>query len=462
MANGNRINAQTRLGCPKQPYIFGREDQTVFFSRETFTGVRVNRSGRVVLEAMRKDDTPLLLADRLAQKYQVSAAKILNKLLSFLQAMVDAGYLWLADPPVPISKDFYDTSFRPIQMYLHLTHVCNLSCVYCYNKHYRQHVKAPELSLSELIKILEEGTELGIREVVFTGGEPLLRQEVFDLAAYGQKLGMRVCLTTNGTLITQRGADVVATAFDSIFVSLDSCRQPHHDRLRGVGSYQQVVEGVRQLCARKPDKVCLRPVITRHNIESLPEFPVWAAGELGCKLILPTLYLPNSFTELQELHLLPDMEKFRCALKSFEAASKKVGVTNVLDCLSFRSRGKCGAGSQIISVDATGQVFPCQALHFPELSCGNIRKNKLNEIGQALSMRRFAELSLNSIFKCRDCELGPVCGGGCRALAYALYRDIYAYNEFFCPILRKEAEDRLWAESEKSRRAPLSPTLTPR
>lgn len=452
MVSSDRINVWTHLEYPEKPYSFERRGQTVFFSSKTFVGIRVNRSGRAVLEAMEQGDTPSLLADRLARKYKVSARKVLSRLLPFLQTLVDNGYLWLAGSSEPTSTDCYDTDFHPSQMYLHITHACNQSCVYCYNAQYRQYVKGSELSFFEVVKILKEGAELGVQEVIFTGGEPLMRREVFEIANYGQKLGLRVCLLTNGTLITKRGADRVAKVFDSIFVSLDSCHETLHDLLRGFGSYQKTVEGIRELCAMAPEKVCLRPVITCHNVDSLAEFPVWVADELGCSAILPVLYLPNSLAELKQLNLLPDMKKFKYAIASFEAASKRVGIIDILSCLPFRSYSKCGAGSQILSVDATGEVFPCQALHFPELSAGNLRREKLEKVGSAPSMQHFAEISIHSISKCQNCEIGPVCGGGCRALAYVLGRDIYAYNEFFCSVLRENAENRLWAESEKNRR----------
>jgi radical SAM protein with 4Fe4S-binding SPASM domain len=445
------IGPDTRLGSPDRSHVFERAGEAVFFSRETYRCVRVNATGQTILQEIRPGDTPLDLAARLAPAFGLGQPAIMAGLLPFLESVVKGGYLSVGPLSTDQAQDLYDTSFRPIQMYLHVTHVCNQSCVYCYNSEYRHSLTEPELSFAELIAILREGAEVGVREVVFTGGEPLLRPEVLDLAAEGQRLGLKLSLLTNGAMIENIGAERLAELFDGIFVSLDSSRESEHDLLRGAGSFRRATAGVRRLCALAPDRVRLRPVVTRHNLESLIEYPAWAANELGCRIILSNMYLPNSFAELEDLRLLPDLDRLGDLTGVLRAASEQAGVTNIWDCQPFRSHGKCGAGSQIVSIDATGEVFPCQALHYAELSCGNVRRNSLAEIGRAKPMRRVADLSIQSIEGCRDCELGPVCGGGCRGKAYALYRDIHACDEFFCPLLKRDAEDRLWAESEKHR-----------
>jgi radical SAM protein with 4Fe4S-binding SPASM domain len=300
------------------------------------------------------------------------------------------------------------------------------------------------------VRVLAEAQSCGIREVIFTGGEPLLREGVLELADHARRLGLRVCLLTNGTLLEKHDPGLLTALFDLIFVSLDSCREVENDRLRGVGSYRRTLRGLQKLCGSKPEAVCLRPVVTRINVQSLSEMPEWAARNLGVKMILPTWYLPNSLAEVDELALFVGKES-RHFLQAFADAAKTTGITNILDCIPFTTRGKCGAGSQIVSIDATGEVFPCQALHFSELSAGNVRNQSLKELGQAPAMRGMAEITVSSIAHCHDCGLAMVCGGGCRALAFALYRDIHAHNEFLCSILRQDAEERLWAESEKKR-----------
>src|ERR1035441_7339271 len=374
------IELNQKLFSPRQPYIVERRTEAVFFSPETGVGVLVNSSGRAALRAIRPSDTPLRLASELARRLRRPQAEILAALIPFLQVMISSGYLWLNDSPHETSGPHsYNTEFHPIQLYIHLTHDCNLSCLYCFNREYRQGLRCPELADSELVRVLAEAQSCGIREVLFTGGAPLLR---------------------------------------------------------GVGSYRRTLRGLQKLCGSKPEAVCLRPVVTRINVQSLSEMPEWAARNLGVKMILPTWYLPNSLAEVDELALFVGKES-RHFLQAFADAAKTTGITNILDCIPFTTRGKCGAGSQIVSIDATGEVFPCQALHFSELSAGNVRNQSLKELGQAPAMRGMAEITVSSIAHCHDCGLAMVCGGGCRALAFALYRDIHAHNEFLCSIDRK-------------------------
>jgi radical SAM protein with 4Fe4S-binding SPASM domain len=444
------IQLNTIIHSPEKPYIVQKGSESVFYSPETMVGVRVNQNGAETLASLIPCDTPMNLANRISKKTQRPPQEIIDAIMPFLEKMLSSGYLKLGEEYSSnhISPNDYNTDFKPIQLYLHLTHKCNLSCLYCYNKKYRNEQHCQELTDEEIFGILEESHHMGIKEVIFTGGEPLLDRNILKYALSAQKLNMRVCLITNGTLIEEYDQDMISDFFDMIFISLDSSRETDNDALRGAGAYQKVVRGLQKLCSKKPDIVCLRPVITRLNVDSLHEMPKWAATNFGIQMILPTWYLPNSFEELDTLNLFISSEE-RNVLNAFASEAKSQGITNVLDCIPFTSRGKCGAGTQIISIDAAGEVFPCQSLHFPELSAGNVRQKSLKEIGRAASMRSFAEITVRSVVNCCDCGLSMVCGGGCRAIAYSLYSNIYAHNELLCTILRQESEERLWSESEK-------------
>jgi radical SAM protein with 4Fe4S-binding SPASM domain len=444
-----KLNLDTPLRCPGKPYVFEFNNEMIFFSPETNHGVRVNRDGAIVLQAIKDEDNLLSLAERLTGTLNMPSDTLIKHILPFLEKIVKSGYLSLNDTGKCNINYNYNTDFHPSKLYLHVTKKCNLSCIYCYNKKYRSRLKVPDLKFSDLISVLNESKEIGIEEVVFTGGEPLLRPEILKLANFAQRNDIKTGLITNGTLIENYNIKSLAESFDFITVSLDSCYEDHHDRLRGRGSFQQVMKGLKVLCKQKKEGICLRPVVTTINIASLSKMPQWAAEELGCGLIIPTMYVPNSFAELNDLGLFVDENKWEQALREFNRTAKEFGVTNILDCLSLKVKGKCGAGSQIISIDSTGDVYPCQGLHFSELCSGNIKSEKLYKLGQSLKMRQIAEISVRSIAICHDCGIAQLCGGGCRAAAYSLYRDVYAYNEFLCPHLRKDVEDALWKEGEK-------------
>lgn len=105
---------------------------------------------------------------------------------------------------------------------------------------------------------------------------------------------------------------------------------------------------------------------------------------------------------------------------------------------------------QLFSIDAVGNVYPCQALHYSKLCFGNVRLRSFQEIIEnSQEARIFRKFDLTRVSKCKKCKLRMLCGGGCRAVAFALYRHLDAYNKFLCPFLQKELEGRIWKSMQR-------------
>lgn len=146
---------------------------------------------------------------------------------------------------------------------------CNLHCSHCYSASTDKDFPG-ELSFAQVCTVLDDLHAFGVRAVILSGGEPLLRPDIFDIARHAGALGMYVGLSSNGTLINASNIDALASCgLGYIGVSLDGL-QERHDRIRGqAGAYAASLEGLR-LCRDRGLKVGIRFTLTQENAPDLP------------------------------------------------------------------------------------------------------------------------------------------------------------------------------------------------
>jgi MoaA/NifB/PqqE/SkfB family radical SAM enzyme len=166
--------------------------------------------------------------------------------------------------------------YRPLYVKIKLTWRCNLRCQMCnYWRQERHNALSPEL----LRATIDELVGLGCGKIHLSGGEPLLREDLFELIEYMVAKGMRVNLTTNGTLLTREEAERLAdSGVKSISVSIDSPEARIHDRIRAKGAWKRTIKGLRNLRrairkAKAKTKIRLNTVVSRTNYESLVTLP---------------------------------------------------------------------------------------------------------------------------------------------------------------------------------------------
>lgn len=159
----------------------------------------------------------------------------------------------------------------PRLVYWELTKRCNLRCAHC--RAVPQTCPSPdELSIAEGIRLIDAIRECGQPILVLTGGEPLLRSDVFDLATYGTWRGLPMALATNGTLVTRETAKrIVASGFMRVSISLDGADADTHDRFRRVpGAFDSAVDGFIHL-KELGMSMQVNTTVTEHNRGQLVE-----------------------------------------------------------------------------------------------------------------------------------------------------------------------------------------------
>jgi AdoMet-dependent heme synthase len=317
-----------------------------------------------------------------------------------------------------------------------VTRTCNLSCIHC-RAAAQDRPYEGELNTSECLALLDNVASFASPIIILTGGEPLLRPDIFEIAAYGAQKGFRMTMAPNGTLITtQKAQRMVEVGIQRISISLDGATAATHDAFRQVqGAFDQALRGI--ACAREAGlEFQINTSITQQNLAELPAIqklavelgavahhifllvPMGRGRDLAEQTIDAQQYEQTLHWFYEQKERVPLQLKATCAPHYYRilrqratAEGKKVDMqTFGLDAVT---RG-CLGGVGFCFVSHVGQVQPCGYL---ELNCGNIRERSFRDIWETSPI--FQDLRDHSKYegKCGRCEYVRVCGG-CRARAY--------------------------------------------
>jgi len=325
-----------------------------------------------------------------------------------------------------------------------ITRKCNLNCVHCRAGAERGPYPG-ELSTAKCREVLEEIREVGTPIVILTGGEPLLREDAFDLAQTGTDLGLRMVLATNGTLLRP---ELVERMKDSgikrVSISIDGADARQHDDFRKVpGAYRRALAGIELLKAGGLE-FQINTTVTRDNVGDLEKILALSVS-LGAAahhifLLVPTgraKYMVNQEIDALEyervLHWFYGMRdrvplhlKATCAPHYYrilrqEAHQKGEKVDVETYGLDAMTRG-CLGGTSFVFISNTGIVQPCGYL---ELNCGDLKQSPFSSVWR--DSKIFNQLRDFSTYKgkCGRCEYIRFCGG-CRARAFEAAGDFLA------------------------------------
>jgi len=277
--------------------------------------------------------------------------------------------------------------------------------------------------------------------VILTGGEPLLRKDVFEIAKYGKEKGLTMVMAPNGTLLNDDNIrKIIASGIKRISVSLDGPDAASHDNLRQVpGAFNQACEGIER-ARRAGLEFQINSTITKANVKLLPRM-IRLARELGAKAHHIFLLVPTGRAkEMTAFELSPPEyeETLNFLAEERKASPLEIRTTcaphfnrillqgHSASPSSLAGRG-CMAGVSFCFISHIGDMQPCGYL---EAKCGNVRKDGFKDVW-------FDSEVFNNIRdwdkykgKCGICEFRAVCGG-CRARAYAKYGD-YLREEPYC------------------------------
>jgi len=339
-----------------------------------------------------------------------------------------------------------------------ITRRCNLKCVHCRSSSQLEAKEHPDFSLAEAKRALDDISSYAQPVIVLSGGEPLLRKDVFDIAAYGTEKGLRMCLATNGTLVTDEICQKIKQAgIRMVSLSLDGSTAAVHDNFRNQpGAFDGTLRAA-ALFRQYEIPFLVNSSFTKRNQEEIPRV-YKVAKKIGATawymfMIVPTgrgqdimdeLISAESYEDILDWHYQMEKEEAEllvrptCAPHYYRIILQKAkedGEKFKRRSLKFSTGGSkgCLAGQLICLIDVDGEVLPCS--YFPK-SAGNIRKQPFKDIWENSEL--FKELRNFKLYKgsCGRCEYLNVCGG-CRARSYSMTGD-YLAEEPFCNYSPKE------------------------
>ena len=330
---------------------------------------------------------------------------------------------------------------------------CNLGCQHCYFEATEKQDPL-ELTKDEAKDFIEDLGKFKVPVLLFSGGEPLLRQDLFELGKFAKDRGIKTVLSTNGTLITKKIAEEIKEAgFSYVGISLDGMQEINDWFRCSEGAFSKTLRGIRN-CLDVGLKVGLRFTITRDNLKDLPHIFDLVEKESIQRLCLYHLVyigrgnsLKERDTTLQEKREMLEfiwgktLDFYRKRIRSeiltvdnhadgvwiylqFKKSDPKRSKT-VLEFLKIQ--GGNTSGVNIGAVDNRGNIFADQ--FWRRHSMGNIRTDRFSEVWRSGKNDFLQDLRNRSMLlrgRCKMCRYLEICNGNFRARAEAVSGDIWA------------------------------------
>ncbi len=361
------------------------------------------------------------------------------------------------------------------ELYIFVTNDCNLRCTHCYVSS-GDFVPENEMTRDDLYNLIDEARDLGVQRFYFTGGEPFMRRDIFELIEYVCSDSELVILT-NATFfnksilarLTEVARSINGDAtnnFDqprrlNVQISVDGPDAELHELVRGPRTFKRTIQGIRDLMS-----IGLTPVIstavTTHNMERMPE-TTRMLGVLGVKEH-HILWLQERGRAYDNDDLLIPPGKVTQIMRELRGVAAELGM--VIDnetSLRVRVRGKhgrktdlCNCGYESLDVFSDGQVYPCVWFSgAPSLACGSVRERSLRDIW--LNSPILQEIRANSVQHregCNECHLKFICGGGTNCSSYfdslaTRGKGSFQAAEPYCETFMDLTHDLLWEQASQ-------------
>ena len=332
-----------------------------------------------------------------------------------------------AAPAPYLGRSAYLETERLRELWIQVNDFCNLSCGHCLVS------SGPErqqgLPTARIVDAIDQAVALGAERLFFTGGEPLARPDILDLAERVVAThGRQLVILTNGTLfrgnrlerLSRLGAPSSSPGGLRIQVSLDGPTAEINDRIRGAGTFERIVEGL-DLAVAAGLRPTLTATILRHNLGSLDQIVRLAAahGVTNVHLLWPHRrgrVLDGGLGDL------PTAEEILAAVRPARVVATELGVS-IDNIEEFRLRldgapgvknDLAGAGWTSLCVSTDGCVYPSASMAgVPELRCGDLAEQGLETIWKTSAVcRDLRDATVERKPLCRSCSLRFLCGGG--------------------------------------------------
>lgn len=338
---------------------------------------------------------------------------------------------------LPLSYYMGRPLFSPDIISVIVSGSCNLKCQMC--DFWKDNKNNPPLSADAYKNFFSDVADCGVKKVQFTGGEPLLNKEIYDLLPQAKNCGLSVMMVTNGTLITDKNADFLVRNLDTIYISIDAPNRQQHDKIRGVeGAFQRTTAGIRLLVKARAENSAQTRIIAVSTIvpEGIhdPADMLRLAKELGLDWVVynPASSVNYGNTRLKnqfsEENTFADSygEMIKKIIKIMEEPSSRIRSNPFyLECSKEFLRGNkkfinipCyGGGYNGPILSLKGEIFPCCAWN---KSMGSITKKSFSRIWSSPEAKE-----IRRKVKAKQC---PMCHHHTRTFDYIIQSPLLIKN----------------------------------
>ena len=406
-----------------------------------------------------KDFSKEEIVEKIKEQHNINEEEVLE-CLEDIHELEKNGKLFSEDKFEDIAKNYRRTNYTIKALCLHVAHVCNLNCSYCFASQGKysgeRALMSYETGKRAIDFLIENSTGHTNLDIDFFGGEPLMNWEVVKkLVSYGreqEKLhnkNIRFTLTTNGMLLDDEVTEFCNREMHNVVLSLDGRKQVH-DRFRkdytNNGSYDVILPKFLKFVEAREDKsYYIRGTYTHHNTDFFNDIihmadlgfkelsmePVVCSSEDECALT--DADLPVLFDQYEKLAV--EILKRKKNGNGFTFYHYMIDLTGG-PCIYKRVSG-CGSGTEYLAVTPWGELFPChQFVGDEKYSMGDIYKGVTNT-----ALRdKFASCNAYTRPECESCWAKLYCAGGCAANAYHATGDISGVYKYGCELFKKRIE----------------------
>ncbi|MHA2049827.1 MAG: radical SAM protein [Promethearchaeota archaeon] len=318
-----------------------------------------------------------------------------------------------------------------------ITTKCNLNCSHCFGNKSTKDI----VSLSKAKRIIEKIVSYGIRDLILTGGEPFLREDIFTIIQYAKKLGIEnIAITTNGLLLENKNVvrnikkrlDVIT----ALYIGINGATSNTHDFIRGEGQFSNLMQILTSKSVRKIP-LGLDICIGKWNIHELSKF-FDIAKIFNGRYFNFVPFIPLGVGKgLVHQVLSPEECKIMLEFineKKNEGYFVDLCFTPYAKLISEDLTGCCNLLSEFITVTAQGDLVPC--LYMKDYNLGSFLNNDLEQLYSDSEVNFFLEShkyknKINGY--CSQCPSFNICGGGCKVVSYALKGTIFE-SDPLCPF----------------------------
>jgi radical SAM protein with 4Fe4S-binding SPASM domain len=394
---------QQQLKLPAEFVKIKKGDKVLFLNPNAPDWIVVSQNGAAILQLCDGKRTVEDISESLSMFWRKDSK---TEIIKFIENIV-SNTTFFSIPTTP-------PMYQPYELHivqLTLVDECNLKCIYCYATDRPKSIK--KLTREDHFKLIDDISGIsGQAEIVLTGGEPLLSPYALDLADYAKSLGHQVHLLTNGILITEINAKRISETFNLIKISIDGSTPAIHEFHRGKNSFSKTMKAV-DLLNQHGAPLQIAMTVTKKNIHDIDAM----TKMFGSCLTFAPLFVAGKAKTNKELSITG--KEYYQALSSVNGVKPLSYLCSSLAASKQKRIMKCAIGDGEISISDTGDVYPCQLLHFPQFCAGSIKEQSLKSIYETSELLRSCRiLTVLEVAGCKKCKIRFICGGACRARAF--------------------------------------------